>query len=167
VQSQKGKGTTFSIYLPASRREVKKEKDAPPKIFNGAGHEGVLFIDDEEMIKDVGTEILNALGYQVFSASSGLEALETFKENREKIHAVILDMIMPGMGGGETFDALVGIDPEVKVLLSSGYSVDGEASEILKRGCKGFIQKPFDINSLSKKLREVLAEAPDEMKKTA
>jgi two-component system, cell cycle sensor histidine kinase and response regulator CckA len=167
VQSQKGKGTTFSIYLPASRREVKKEKGAPPRIFNGEGHEGVLFIDDEEMIKDVGTEILKALGYQVFSASSGLEAVETFKKNREKIHAVILDMIMPGMGGGEIFDALIGIDPEVKVLLSSGYSVDGEASEILKRGCKGFIQKPFDITSLSKKLREVLAEAPDEMKKTA
>jgi two-component system, cell cycle sensor histidine kinase and response regulator CckA len=167
VQSQKGKGTTFSIYLPASRREVKKEKGAPPRIFNGEGHEGVLFIDDEEMIKDVGTEILKALGYQVFSASSGLEAVETFKENREKIHAVILDMIMPGMGGGEIFDALIAIDPEVKVLLSSGYSVDGEASEILKRGCKGFIQKPFDIISLSKKLREVLAEAPDEMKKTA
>jgi two-component system, cell cycle sensor histidine kinase and response regulator CckA len=69
---------------------------------------------------------------------------------------VLLDMIMPGMGGGETYDALKGIKPDVKILLSSGYSIDGEASEILKRGCDGFIQKPFNIKALSQKLRKII-----------
>jgi two-component system cell cycle sensor histidine kinase/response regulator CckA len=104
----------------------------------------------------VGVEILKALGYQVLTAKSGKEAVDLYTKNKDKIHMIILDMIMPGLSGGETYDALKKVNPEVKVLLSSGYSVDGEASEILKRGCKGFIQKPFNIKSLSKRLREIL-----------
>ncbi len=87
---------------------------------------------------------------------SGRDALELYKENQDKIDLVVLDMIMPGMSGGETYDRLKGINPNVKVLLSSGYSMDGQASEILKCGCSGFIQKPFRMRHLSQIIREIL-----------
>ena len=100
--------------------------------------------------------MLNELGYEVLTARNGEEALEQYRINKDKIDLVILDMIMPGMGGGETYDRLKQIDPKITVLLSSGYSIDGQATEILKRGCNGFIQKPFNIEILSKKIREIL-----------
>jgi CheY-like chemotaxis protein len=108
------------------------------------------------MILNVGEKVLSSMGYTVLRALSGEEAIELYKENRDGIDLIILDMIMPGIGGGETFDRLRMIDPRVRVLLSSGYSVDGQATEILQRGCNGFIQKPFDIKQLSQKIRVVL-----------
>ena len=89
-------------------------------------------------------------------ARSGKEAVQVYKKNQDKIDMVILDMIMPEMGGGDTYDKLKKINPDIKVLLSSGYSIDGQATEILKRGCDGFAQKAFIINDLSKKIREIL-----------
>ncbi|MGB6010465.1 MAG: response regulator, partial [Desulfobacterales bacterium] len=86
------------------------------------------------------------------------EAIDVYKANKDKIDLVILDMIMPYIGGGETYDTLKKIDSEVKVLLSSGYSLSGQASEILDRGCNGFIQKPFNMRTLSQKIREVLSD---------
>jgi CheY-like chemotaxis protein len=96
------------------------------------------------------------LGYQVIVALSGEEAIEKYKGNKDEVDIVILDMIMPVMGGGETYDQLKEIDPNIKVLLSSGYSIDGRATEILNRGCDGFIQKPFNMEKLSQKIREIL-----------
>ncbi len=96
------------------------------------------------------------LGYEVLLAKNGQEALELYKNNQDKIDIILLDMIMPVMSGGETFDRVKEVNPKVKVLLSSGYSLEGEAKEILKRGCDAFIQKPFKIEQLSQKLREVL-----------
>jgi CheY-like chemotaxis protein len=90
-------------------------------------------------------------------AHNGREAIEIFKQNNDKVAIVILDLIMPGMGGGEVYERLKEIDKNVKVLLSSGYSINGQAAEILNRGCDGFIQKPFKLNELSYKLREILA----------
>jgi CheY-like chemotaxis protein len=90
------------------------------------------------------------------TAKSGEEAIGIYKKNYDKIDMVILDMIMPDMGGGETYDKLKEINPDIKVLLSSGYSIDGLATEILERGCNGFIQKPFNMADLSKKIREIL-----------
>ena len=90
------------------------------------------------------------------TAASGKEALEIYTANRDKIDIVVLDMIMPGMGGGETYDSIKALKLDVKVLLSSGYSIIGEASAILNRGCQGFIQKPFTMKSFSEKLREIL-----------
>jgi two-component system, cell cycle sensor histidine kinase and response regulator CckA len=104
----------------------------------------------------VGAEILEALGYNVLTARNGPEAIEVFRANKDSVDIVVLDMIMPGMGGGDAYDQLREVDPDVKVLLSTGYSLRGEASEILKRGCNGFIQKPFNIKMLSQKLREIL-----------
>jgi len=108
------------------------------------------------MIAEVGEEVLKKLGYQVLCAKSGIEAIEIYKTNKDRIALVILDMIMPNMGGGETYDQLKEINPGIKALLSTGYSLNGRASEILKRGCDGFIQKPFNIVELSQKIREVL-----------
>ena len=90
------------------------------------------------------------------TAQSGEEALKIYAKNKDHIHLIILDMIMPGMSGGETFDRLKAVNPHVKTMLSSGYSINGQATEILNRGCSGFIQKPFSMEALSRKLREIL-----------
>ena len=108
------------------------------------------------MIIDVGEEMLKALGYAVLVAKSGKEALELCRKNRDNIAMIILDMIMPDIGGGETYDRMKEMNPDIKVLLSSGYSIDGQAEEILQRGCNGFIQKPFNMKQLSRRIREIL-----------
>ena len=113
-------------------------------------------MDDEEVVLEVGEKTLKKLGYEVLTAGNGAGALDVFRNNIEKISLVILDMIMPDMDGGEVFDRVTKMKPGIKVLLSSGYSISGRAAEIMKRGCHGFIQKPFDIVSLSKKLRDIL-----------
>ena len=156
VNSRKGEGTTFNIYLPATEVEVVEEKRADEKLVRGS--ETVLFVDDEDLIIDVGEQILKRMGYTVFVARSGREALEIFSKKKDDIDMVILDMIMPDMSGGEAYDRLCKIHPDIKVLLSSGYSLRGQARNILARGCKGFIQKPFNMRELSHKLREVLEE---------
>jgi two-component system cell cycle sensor histidine kinase/response regulator CckA len=154
VDSKEGKGTTFNIYLPASAKKIPKEEDRPTTVLRGT--ESVLLVDDEDMIIDVGQEILEEMGYKVFLARSGKEAVETYAKNKHKIDMVILDMIMPDMGGGEAYDRMKEVDPNVKVLLSSGYSIEGQASDILARGCNGFIQKPFSVKQLSHTIRQVL-----------
>jgi CheY-like chemotaxis protein len=154
VYSQVGEGTTFLIYLPASEKARKDEE--PFFEYNPNVPETVLLVDDEDFILKVGSQILQELGYRVLTAGSGKEALEIYSANRDKIDIVVLDMIMPGMGGGETYDSIKALKLDVKVLLSSGYSIMGEASAILRRGCQGFIQKPFTMKSFSEKLREIL-----------
>ena len=113
-------------------------------------------MDDEEIILDVGKDMLTALGYKVLLAGSGKEAVETYKKHKGNIELVILDMIMPRMDGGEVYDKMKEINSKVKVLLSSGYSIDREAEKILARGCDSFIQKPFDMKKLSRKIIGVL-----------
>lgn len=155
VDSKKGEGTTFDIYLPASEKEIPEQPDLPVALMRGT--ESVLLVDDEDIIIEIGQEILEEMGYEVFLARSGKEAVEVYEKNKGKIDMVILDMIMPDMGGGEAYDKMKEIHPQVKVLLSSGYSVEGEASEILARGCDGFIQKPFSATQLSHTIRQVLS----------
>ena len=155
VYSEKGEGSSFSIYLPASSKSVEKETTPSARLSKGQGT--LLLVDDEEMILDVGTAMLKKLGYTVHVAGNGDEALQFYQEQGETIDLVILDMVMPKMGGGEVFDRLKAIDPAVKVLLSSGYSINGKASEIIDRGCVGFIQKPFNLAQLSEKMQSVLA----------
>jgi len=154
VYSEKGQGTTFNIYLPASDKTV--EKEAPQSRELRRGNETILLVDDEDITVEVGEEILVELGYKVFTARNGVEALSVYKANASDIDMIILDMIMPDMGGGKTYDELKKIDPDIKVLLSSGYSISGEASEILERGCNDFIQKPFNMKQLSEKMRRIL-----------
>lgn len=154
VYSEKGKGTTFNIYLPASDKQVVDGERLPHEVLRG--HETILLVDDEQIILDVGKEILEELGYRVFEAKNGREAINLYKIKSDEIDLVILDMIMPHMTGGEIFDRMKQINPEITVLLSSGYSINGEAQAILDRGCRGFIQKPFDMRSLSKMIRNIL-----------
>jgi two-component system cell cycle sensor histidine kinase/response regulator CckA len=156
LYSEKGKGSTFNLYLPVTEKEIPEEAPVKEKIFRGT--ETLLFVDDEESILGIGRQLLERLGYKVITCSSGAEAVERYRQEKERIALVILDMIMPGMSGGETFNRLKEINPEVRVILSSGYSINGQAQDILKRGCKGFLQKPFSLTDLSRKVREVLDE---------
>jgi two-component system cell cycle sensor histidine kinase/response regulator CckA len=154
VESEEGQGTTFKIYLPASNGEIQKTIEVPDHIIKGTGT--ILLVDDEEMVLEVGERFLKVMGYQVLTAREGREAIEVYQKHRETIDLVLLDIIMPNMKGGEVFDRLKKINPNIRVLLSSGYSIDGEASQILERGCSGFIQKPFDMNQLSKSIGALL-----------
>lgn len=154
VYSEKGRGTTFNIYLPASEKEAIKQEKLAEGVLKGG--ETILFVDDEEMIIKTGKELLETLGYKVLIAKSGKEVIEIYRAKNEQIDMVILDTVMPDIGGGEIYDMLKKINPDIKVLLSSGYSMNDEIKEILERGCDGFIQKPFTLKELSRKIRKIL-----------
>jgi CheY-like chemotaxis protein len=154
VFSEKGSGTTFNIYLPASEKRICEDEELDGKIRKGS--ETILLVDDEAIFLDVGRLMLENLGYTVMTAQSGKQALSLFSEHQGEIDMVILDIIMPHMGGGETYDKLKEMNSEVKTLLASGYSIEGQATEILNRGCDGFIQKPFNLSQLSQKVRDIL-----------
>ncbi len=156
VESAPGTGTRFTILMPAT--------DAKPSIRAAAtkapqmGGECILIVDDEEIMLKVTARLLRALGYQVLMAASGREAIDLVRAHKGELSLVILDMIMPEMSGAKTFEVLHEMAPGLKVLLASGYAVDGQAQEILDRGCTGFIQKPFDIAALSTKVRSLLGQ---------
>ncbi len=154
VSSRKGQGSTFSVYLPAMESTVHELFEEPKQVDAMKGT--ILIVDDEEVVIDVGVQMLQKFGFSVLSATNGREALELFEKKREEILLVILDLIMPDMGGGEVYDRLKAIYPGVKVLLSSGYNLDSKAKDILNRGCDGFIQKPFNMNQLMEKIVELL-----------
>jgi signal transduction histidine kinase len=154
VDSQPGKGATFYIYLPASTKKVSKHHRGHERIVRG--QETVLLIDDEDMVLEIGRALLETMGYQVITAKGGEEAISLYELQGTGIDLVLLDVVMPGLGGGEVFDRLKTLNPDMKCLLLSGYSIDGEATEILQRGCDGFIQKPFKLRDLSKSIREIL-----------
>ena len=154
VESEFGKGATFCVNLPAA--EVSVEAIRSKSELMRSGNETLLLVDDEEQIVRTTGKLLQAMGYDVLVARSGQEAVEIFRLNEPRIALVILDMIMPGMSGLQTFNALRELSPTLKVLLCSGYSAEGQAAEILQRGCNGFIQKPFDSAVLSAKLTELL-----------
>jgi CheY-like chemotaxis protein len=154
IDSEMGEGSTFSIYLPGSEKQVVRIVRTVDGVV--VGTERVLLVDDEEAVLEVGKELLEVMGYRVRTATDGREAVEVYGKNRDDIDIVILDMVMPNMGGGEAYDRMKEINPDIKVLLLSGYSIDGRATEILNRGCDGFIQKPFTMKQLSAKLREIL-----------
>ena len=116
----------------------------------------VLLVDDEEIVLDVGKRMLEKIGYPVVTAKNGKEALDIYKEKQDSIEFVVLDVIMPGLGAADTYEALLAVNPEVKVLLSSGYGIDQQTSEVLNRGCNGFIQKPFNMKSLAEKIDEII-----------
>jgi len=128
VDSEKGRGTTFSIYLPASDQYVREAPEPNDRIIKG--DETILLVDDEEVVIDVAGQLLKKLGYHVIEAGSGREAIQLFRKQCDKIDMVILDMIMPDIGGGEVYDRIKEIDSQVKVLLSSGYSIGGQATDV-------------------------------------
>jgi nitrogen-specific signal transduction histidine kinase/CheY-like chemotaxis protein len=154
IYSEKGRGTTINIYLPLSTKEARQEIPVENGLLKGS--ETILLVDDEELVSDVGKAMLEAQGYTVKTAMSGSEAISIFRADNLPIDLVIIDFIMPGMDGGKTFEGIRQIRADVPILLSSGYSLNGQISEILQKGCNGFIQKPFNIAELSKKIRTIL-----------
>jgi DNA-binding NtrC family response regulator len=154
VDSEIDHGATFNIYLPLSDKAVQQEKPIEDGLVTGS--ETVLFVDDEEMILSVGQAMLKKMGYHVIIANGGRQALDIVKRSADEIDLVILDLIMPDLNGGKTFNGIKASHPRLPVLLSSGYAIDGQAQEIMKNGCNGFMQKPFNIYELSRKIREIL-----------
>ncbi len=155
VESEVSAGTTFHLFLPLSdRKNEEAPHTAPEAILKGRGT--ILLVDDEEGILEIGRAMIEDLGYQAMTARSGEEAIDLYTAHKDGIDLVLLDMIMPGMNGGKVYDRLKSINPGINVLLISGYSIEGEAKKILARGCNGFIQKPFKIEALSRKIRDIL-----------
>ncbi|MGL4371002.1 MAG: response regulator, partial [Spirochaetota bacterium] len=152
VFSEKGRGSSFTVYLPWSDKIPVPDSSCSPSVKKG--NETILLVDDEKIILSVAGEMLSALGYHVIPAAGGAEACRLLEENLNLIDGIILDMIMPGMSGSETFDNLRKISSRVKILLSSGYSLSSEALAIMDKGCSGFIQKPFTLDDLSVKMQE-------------
>ena len=160
VESEVGKGTTFRIYLPVKRSAASEgipELQQDTLDFSEPQRRGtILLVDDEQAVLKVAAEILHKLRFGVLAADNGREALQLFQEHRKDIVLVILDIVMPGMGGSEVFQQLRNIAPEVKVLLCSGYSIQGEADRLIGIGASGFIQKPFSLRSLEQSINEIL-----------
>ncbi len=152
-------GTTFKVYLPASRRAVQKDvsrADTPAAV---ARNQTVLLVDDEEVVLDVAARMLQRIGLKTLSAANGEEALRIYSENKDRVDLVVLDMVMPGMGGKTVFERLKKLDSTIKVLLASGYSLNDEAAEIMRNGCDGFIQKPYNLQELTAKIDQVFQQA--------
>ncbi|MEN8256396.1 MAG: response regulator [Thermodesulfobacteriota bacterium] len=155
LDSTMGEGSTFHIYLPASA-ESPAVSGRTSALSSQTPEGTILLVDDDESIRETAQELLEARGFQVITAEDGYYAVEIYREKGEQISLVVLDMIMPRMGGSETFDKLREMDPDIKVLLSTGYSIEGQANEIVSRGCAGFIQKPFNMADLTKKVMEII-----------
>jgi CheY-like chemotaxis protein len=159
VYSEIGHGTTFNIYLPLLDEAVSTEAPRKKRLIRGS--ETILLVDDEEMITGVGKAMLEELGYQVMVAKSGQQAVDRVRRNGLEIELIVLDLIMPGMDGGTTFDRIREIQPSMPVILSSGYALNDLAIAIMQRGCNGFIQKPFNIYELSEGVRTILDQMSD------
>ncbi|MCP4626456.1 MAG: PAS domain S-box protein [bacterium] len=153
-KSTLGKGTTFFIYLPASDRPA--ETDTVSEENAKTGSETILIVDDEDYVLDACKAMLNRLGYNTILAQNGKEAVEIFQKKDANIDLVILDMIMPGMDGPTVYEHLKEINTNVKVILSSGYSITDSVKEIVNKGCNEFIQKPFSLSQISLIIRDLL-----------
>jgi len=159
VASEVGQGTTFKIYLPLAEQPDKAERPEREEVFaRGSGR--ILLVDDEELIRDIGRDILNHLGYEVVTAADGEQAVEYYKEHADEIDLVIIDMIMPRMDGRKCFRKLKEINPNVKAVLSTGYAVDALAQELLEEGMMGYVQKPYRIEQLAETVARAIAGKP-------
>lgn len=154
VKSEPMEGSCFTLLLPVSEKtQVETSPKASACLIQGT--ETILLVDDEQAVLGAVGSMLRHLGYTVREAADGQTAIEQFQNNHASIDLVILDMVMPGISGKEVFESFRQIDPNVKVLLCSGYTANGQAADIIKRGCMGFIQKPFTISQLSEKIGQV------------
>jgi len=131
-------GRTFNDAKGSGDELPRKRRTAP----NG---KMILVVDDEDRVLDVNREILEAVGYKVLAARNGNEAVEIYRAHRNEIELVLLDLIMPGMNGFETYGVLKEMNPAVKVIIVSAFSAEGHVSELLRRGCRAFVRKPFEI----------------------
>jgi|WetSurMetagenome_2_1015567.scaffolds.fasta_scaffold00139_9 two-component system, cell cycle sensor histidine kinase and response regulator CckA len=154
--SEPGHGSKFNIYIPSSEKKNATGQIGKPGKNLLAGSGGILMVDDEPEILNITSQLLEKLGYVVFRAESGRDAIAIYKEKQDLINLVILDMIMPGLSGSQALQGLKEINPHVKVILSSGYSLQGEARDVMEMGCLGFIQKPYKFPELSGIVHKIL-----------
>ncbi|MFN3396376.1 MAG: ATP-binding protein [Thermodesulfovibrionales bacterium] len=156
VDSEPGKGSIFTIYLPASETKTEEKMEEIRTPVTGTGT--ILIIDDEEAIRNLLSDSLSGLGYNTIEASNGREAINFYLSNKDKIDLVILDLIMPVMGGEETLIRLKEINPNVKLLIAIGYGVSETLKDVLRdKGINGFINKPFNIAEISEMIKTVLS----------
>ena len=153
VYSEPGRGTTFKVYFPRSAGSAREAVKDEARVKGGT--ETVLVVDDEVMILNLVASILEDYGYKCLTAESGAKALELYQEQQSGIALVLLDIVMPRMGGPELFEKLKGLNPGVRVIMSSGFSVQDE-DELASRGVKAFVPKPYQARLLARKIREVL-----------
>lgn len=156
--SSLGKGTRFDVFLPATRTESDTAQAQANRTVTGTAT--VLVVDDEETFRDMAVATLTSLGYRAVTCPDGVAAVEYFRHAWRNVDLVILDMIMPGMDGRETFARMRELNPNARILLCSGYSVDGRAQELLSAGAAGFLEKPFRKAELSQKIAAVIHERP-------
>jgi signal transduction histidine kinase len=156
VHSEVGRSTTFEMYLPLSKKASAHMAEAISTIDAVDKRAHILLVDDEEIVRDVTCTLLRRLGYRVTESSNGADAVRLYRAQWEDIDLVLLDMVMPDMGGRDAFIAMRKMNPKLKVLLASGYSIDGEAQGILDEGAKAFIQKPFTLDQLARDVEDVL-----------
>jgi CheY-like chemotaxis protein len=170
VDSQLGKGTVVRIYLPAivplrgtqARRaglpavKVQVEEKERPKIEPVKGEGTILLIEDEDIVIDVILQMLDSLGYRILLAKTGKEAINIAKSFDGDIDLALLDIVLPDLAGKEAYSRIMEARPNLKVIVCSGYTIDGPPQEVLDIGAQGFIQKPFSYTTLSEKLKEVL-----------
>jgi PAS domain S-box-containing protein len=158
VRSKLGEGTTFTVLFPALRTQVEKEAEATKEIdeaWQGSGT--LLLVDDEEIVRDVVCEMLEQLGFSILTAADGREALDLYRDRSREIAAIVLDMTMPHMSGEETFRQLRRLNPDVPVILSSGYAEQDVVSQFAGKGLSGFIQKPYTLDNLRTALRGLMS----------
>jgi two-component system, cell cycle sensor histidine kinase and response regulator CckA len=155
-ESEVGKGTSFNVFFPVAEADVPKADQGERLAPIAGGSETILVVDDESMIRDLAKRILEKSGYSVLTASSGVEALNVYSGERSRISLVILDLIMPEMGGKQCLEKLLEIDPQVKALVASGFAVTGDTKAFLDAEAKGMVSKPFNMRELLRAVRHVL-----------
>ena len=153
--SEPGQGATFKTYLPVIQTQKESEPQTEETPLKG-GTETILLVEDEEDIRDLGTTILNHFGYKVLSAGNGKEALEIFQMEKDKISLILLDLIMPVMDGRKCLAEILRIDPNAKVITTSGFRPSGPDNWAMALGAKGFVQKPYNMTQLLTTIREIL-----------
>ena len=158
ADSAEGRGSLFTVYLPVYRAEIQSETDSSGEVLTGT--ETVLVVDDEPIVRQMVTEVLKGNGYQVVAAQSGMEAVHYLDELRGRVDLVLLDMIMPEMDGETTFKALRRIDPDIPVLLTSGFVQEDKSERLIKAGALGLVYKPYKSDSLLRSVREALHGRP-------
>jgi CheY-like chemotaxis protein len=154
VQSEPGKGSLFSVYLPAIGRGIESmvgQAEVVPE-----GSERVLFVDDEEILMEMGRDMLDALGYQVTTAANGIKALEVFRSRCDQFDLLITDMTMPGMTGADLSKEILKIRPDIPIILCTGYSEIMTEEKAKELGIREFLMKPMTMKHLAEVIRKVL-----------
>ncbi|MFZ1983868.1 MAG: response regulator [Desulfatitalea sp.] len=157
-QSTPGRGTTFMIHLPAITAAAEQDADVAEEPIQAGQGETILVVDDEIILRDLTKDMLSTNGYTVLTAGSGEEALQLYRQKGQEIGLVLLDLIMPGMGGKNCLAEILKINPQIKVLISSGFTMDEPGKDPVLIQAKGFIQKPYNLSMMLQCMREVITQ---------